>query len=307
MQDNNFPVKEFEDSPIETIKLLIENGRPITVFAPVIIVSLYYFIFVETLFMIETWINYILLLFGVVTLRMGINNVNNVYDIEIDKINKPHRPIPRGDLEKESAFIIGTVIQFISLFVFMLLSLEAFLLDLSFVIVGWLYNIDNGLKNYFPINNLIIGYVRGFGYLLALTVLGEPITQIHLVFAIAITLYIFGSINSKDINDVEGDKALNRQTLPIILGSRNHYLAAISAPFIFAPIFIFSYGVYIGSLGQIYLLLLFIIPLDIGIVYFIQKASTTKLVENNVAWLFMIITYLSHHILFSLILNYQLG
>ncbi|MFV2014021.1 MAG: UbiA family prenyltransferase [Candidatus Heimdallarchaeota archaeon] len=305
MQENKFTVREFENTPIETVKLLIENGRPITVFAPLIIVSLYYFIYVDSITKIETWINYILLLFGVATLRMGINNVNNVYDVEIDKINKPHRPIPRGDLEKESAFIIGTVFQFISLFVFMLLSLEAFLLDLSFVIVGWLYNIDNGLKNYFPINNLIIGYVRGFGYLLALMIVGEPITQIHLIFAISITLYIFGSINSKDINDVDGDKAMNRQTLPIILGSRNRYLAAISAPFIFSPIFIFGYGVFIGSISSIYLLLMITIPLDIGIVYFIQKASTTKLVENNIAWLFMIITYLSHHIIFSMILIYS--
>ncbi|MHA2033469.1 MAG: UbiA family prenyltransferase [Candidatus Kariarchaeaceae archaeon] len=181
MQTNGIEVKEFEDAPIETVKLLIENGRPITVFAPIIIVSIYFFIYTSNFVLIDTWIDYFLLLFGVVTLRMGINNVNNVYDVEIDKINKPHRPIPRGDLEKESAFIIGTVIQFISLFVFMLLSLEAFLLNLSFVVVGWLYNIDNGLKNYFPINNLIIGYVRGFGYLLALMVVGVDIDLIHLV------------------------------------------------------------------------------------------------------------------------------
>ncbi|MHA2098398.1 MAG: UbiA family prenyltransferase [Candidatus Kariarchaeaceae archaeon] len=304
MQTNGIEVKEFEDAPIETVKLLIENGRPITVFAPIIIVSIYFFIYTSNFVLIDTWIDYFLLLFGVVTLRMGINNVNNVYDVEIDKINKPHRPIPRGDLEKESAFIIGTVIQFISLFVFMLLSLEAFLLNLSFVVVGWLYNIDNGLKNYFPINNLIIGYVRGFGYLLALMVVGVDIDLIHLVFALAITLYIFGSINSKDINDVEGDKAMNRQTLPIILGSRNYLLAYLSAPFIFSPIFIFAYAVYMGFLPSIYLLLMITIPLDFVIVYFIRKASTTKLVENNVAWLFMIITYLSHHILFGLILIY---
>jgi geranylgeranylglycerol-phosphate geranylgeranyltransferase len=304
LQTNGIEVKEFEDAPIETVKLLIENGRPITVFAPIIIVSIYFFIYTSNFVLIDTWIDYFLLLFGVVTLRMGINNVNNVYDVEIDKINKPHRPIPRGDLEKESAFIIGTVIQFISLFVFMLLSLEAFLLNLSFVVVGWLYNIDNGLKNYFPINNLIIGYVRGFGYLLALMVVGVDIDLIHLVFALAITLYIFGSINSKDINDVEGDKAMNRQTLPIILGSRNYLLAYLSAPFIFSPIFIFAYAVYMGFLPSIYLLLMITIPLDFVIVYFIRKASTTKLVENNVAWLFMIITYLSHHILFGLILIY---
>jgi 1,4-dihydroxy-2-naphthoate octaprenyltransferase len=147
--------------------------------------------------------------------------------------------------------------------------------------------------------------VRGFGYLLALMVAGVDIETIHVVFALAITFYIFGSINSKDINDVEGDKAMNRQTLPIILGKRNYLLAFFSAPFIFTPLFIFGYAVYMGLLSPIYLLIMLALPLDIVIIYFIRKASTTKLVENNVAWLFMIITYLSHHIIFGLILIYS--
>jgi geranylgeranylglycerol-phosphate geranylgeranyltransferase len=244
---------------------------------------------------------------------MGINNVNNVYDLEIDLINKPHRPIPRGALNKETAFITGTIIQFFSLFVFMLISVEAFLLDLSFVIAGWLYNIDRGLKNYFPINNLIIGYVRGFGYLLAVAVarleedqprhLFDTMDPIHILFAITVTLYIFGSINSKDINDVEGDKVNDRQTLPIILGPRKmHLLGYFSAPFIFAPIITFSILVWLNVLPIPFLWIWIAAPLDITIIYFINKASTTKLVENNIAWLFMIITYLSHHILFVLIL-----
>lgn len=298
---------DYKDSPMETISLLIENGRPITVFAPVIIVTIYYLIYVNNFFTIDSIINYFLLIFAVISLRMGINNVNNAYDIEIDKINKPNRPIPRGDLDKENAFISGTIIQFFSLFIFMLFSFNAFLLDLSFVVLGWLYNIDGGLKNYFPINNLIIGYVRGFGYLLVLLMFNIPIHMIHILFAIGITLYIFGAINSKDINDVEGDSKMHRITLPIILGKRNQYLAFLSAPFIIFPVLIFIYGVYIHYFSLIFLLMILIFPLDLTIIYFINKASTTKLVENNIAWLFMIITYLGHHILFAIILITQAG
>ena len=292
----------YPDSPFYTLKLLIENGRPITIVAPVIIVSIYYFIYAGVSFTFVKIINYLLLVFGVISLRMGINNVNNVYDVEVDIINKPHRPIPRGELEKEVAFITGTIIQFLSLFVFMLLGFHAFLLGLSFVVAGWMYNVDHGLKNYFPINNLIIGYVRGFGYLLPLLILQVHIESEHIIFAFAIMLYIFGSINSKDINDVEGDKANNRQTLPILLGEKNQYLALFSAPFVFFPPLIFTIGVMNGTYSSYYLLLLLALPLDLTILFFIWKSSTSEHFENNIAWVLMIVTYLSHHILFGMIL-----
>ena len=167
--------QSYQDSPLLTIKLLYENGRPITLIAPLSIVSIYYFYYLPVL-SVSSLINYILLIIGVIALRTGLNNVNNSYDVEVDKINKPHRPIPRGDLAVESAFIIGVTLQSIALFVFMLLSTTAFLYCLSFVILGWLYNIEKGLKKYFPINNLIIGYVRGFGYLLPIAVVGAEIS-----------------------------------------------------------------------------------------------------------------------------------
>ncbi|MCH8907964.1 MAG: UbiA prenyltransferase family protein [Candidatus Heimdallarchaeota archaeon] len=161
---------------------------------------------------------------------------------------------------------------------------------------------DRGLKNYFPINNLIIGYVRGFGYLLALLVLRVEIEMKHIWFAIAVAFYIFGSINSKDINDVEGDKAMNRQTLPIILENRSNLLSFFAAPFIFIPAIVFPLSVWFGIFPAIYLLLLAIIPLDFVIVYFINKSAKADRFENNIAWIFMIITYLSHHIIFIFIL-----
>ena len=124
----------------------------------------------------------------------------------------------------------------------------------------------------------------------------------HIWFAIAVAFYIFGSINSKDINDVEGDKAMNRQTLPIILENRSNLLSFFAAPFIFIPAIVFPLSVWFGIFPAIYLLLLAIIPLDFVIVYFINKSAKADRFENNIAWIFMIITYLSHHIIFIFIL-----
>ena len=44
------------------------------------------------------------------------NALNDILDVEIDKLNQPNRPLPSGDISLNNAKILTAILMFISLF-----------------------------------------------------------------------------------------------------------------------------------------------------------------------------------------------
>nr|AKM76558.1 AT3G11945-like protein [California macrophylla] len=169
-------------------------------------------------------------LFALICGNGYIVGINQIYDIGIDKVNKPYLPIAAGDLSVQSAWLLVVFFAVAGLsivgwnfgpFITSLYSLGLFL--------GTIYSVPPLRMKRFPVAAfLIIATVRGFllnfgVYYATRAALGlafqwsSPvvfITSFVTVFALVIAI-------TKDLPDVEGDRKFQISTLATKLGVRN--------------------------------------------------------------------------------------
>ncbi len=150
--------------------------------------------------------------------------INDIYDIEIDKINRPDRPIPSGAVSLKQAkilfiltFGIGVIISIIHYLIFDLSGLNV-ILAVFFGLIGWLYAAW-GKKQGF-IGNIIVGISFSIGliYGAVLNSLTIP-PYIYYFFLTAFFLLLSREI-VKGCEDIEGDKEEGVKTLAIKLGTK---------------------------------------------------------------------------------------
>ncbi|KAI4348826.1 hypothetical protein L6164_009501 [Bauhinia variegata] len=169
-------------------------------------------------------------LFALICGNGYIVGINQIYDIGIDKVNKPYLPIAAGDLSVQSAWLLvaffavaGLLIVGINFgpFIFSLYTLGLFL--------GTIYSVPPFRMKRFPVAAfLIIATVRGFllnfgVYYATRAALGLPFEWSAPVIFITtfVTLFALVIAITKDLPDVEGDRKYQISTFATKLGVRN--------------------------------------------------------------------------------------
>ncbi|WRX22782.1 UbiA prenyltransferase family - like 7 [Theobroma cacao] len=197
---------------------------------------------------------------GIVALICGngyIVGINQIYDIGIDKVNKPYLPIAAGDLSVQSAWFLVISFAMTGLlivgsnfgpFITSLYSLGLFL--------GTIYSVPPFRMKRFPVAAfLTIAMVRGFllnfgVYYATRAALGLPFQWSAPVAFITtfVTLFALVIAITKDLPDVEGDRKFQISTLATKLGVRNiaflgsglllvNYVAAVLAAIYMPQVF----------------------------------------------------------------------
>ena len=191
-------------------------------------------------------INIVLGVFTYIFLAASGNIINDVYDIEIDKINRPERPIPRGSISLKQAkelfflyLIIGIILSLVNT---LILSLPLINLVLAFFFgfIAWVYA-KWGKKSGF-LGNIIVGVSFSIGLVYG-AYLNSPIIPPYILFFFitAFSLLVAREI-IKGCEDIEGDKNQGVKTLAIKIGiksSRNISVifVLIAVMFFILPIF----------------------------------------------------------------------
>ncbi|MFX0139958.1 MAG: geranylgeranylglycerol-phosphate geranylgeranyltransferase [Candidatus Hodarchaeota archaeon] len=160
--------------------------------------------------------------------------INDIYDIEIDKINRPERPIPRGSITLQQAkyifagvFILGITISIIHSLIFNLLFLNV-IIATFFGFMGWVYA-KWGKRSGF-LGNIIVSVSFSMGFIYG-AILNSSFIPLY------IYLFFLNSIFSllsremiKGCEDIEGDKELGVNTLAIKIGvKKTSYISMICA------------------------------------------------------------------------------
>jgi len=190
--------------------------------------------------------------------------INDIFDIEIDKINMPHRPIPSGSVSLEGAKYFTLLTFIIGLFFSFLIDIVAVLLTLFGLTLLYLYA-SNLKRSGFP-GNLVVASLASIPFLF-----GGFVTQSYetLIYPASFAFLLnLGRELIKDIEDVKGDELENVQSIalrygvkparnlafvilfsllliipfPILLG---YY---VSIPFLIAVLIIFGAIIYSASL-----------------------------------------------------------
>jgi geranylgeranylglycerol-phosphate geranylgeranyltransferase len=174
------------------------------------------------------------LIYGFVTsfsLTAASMAINDYYDREIDAINEPNRPIPRGDVNPKEALMfavalstIGFVAAFETNMPSLLVAVIALIISITYITKGK----GTGLPGNFLVSaTVVIPFIYG-----GLTV-GQIETSTLLFVAIAF-LSNTGREVTKGIVDVEGDRSHNIKTIAVTYGERT--AAAVAAVFSFLAV-----------------------------------------------------------------------
>ncbi|WP_440953132.1 geranylgeranylglycerol-phosphate geranylgeranyltransferase [Methanococcoides sp. FTZ1] len=153
------------------------------------------------------------------------NGLNDYFDIDIDTVNKPSRPIPSGRVSLSSALYFSLMLFGAGVVLAFLVNVLCGIIALLNSIVLILY--AKSLKRTPFFGNASVGYLTGSTFLFGGAVFGMEGLQAVIVLFLLATLATIAREIVKDIEDVEGDKKEGARTLPILIGSKKaSYLAA---------------------------------------------------------------------------------
>jgi geranylgeranylglycerol-phosphate geranylgeranyltransferase len=168
------------------------------------------------------------------------NAINDYFDAEIDRINRPKRPIPSGRLSRNSVRVLYIGLNFMGLIFAYFVSLNFFIFALFNS--GVLYFYSKSLKKT-VLGNLADTYLAVAVFIAPALILGGFSGILASPLLVLAYIPFFANYSReiiKDIEDAEGDRALGAKTLPITLGKGPAFLFAkalllVAAASLFAP------------------------------------------------------------------------
>lgn len=123
---------------------------------------------------------------------------NDIFDFEIDKIERPERPIPSGKVTYRQAVFLGSILLLFGVGFASLVSIVSMLIAIAIVIAALVY--DKYAKHHIIAGPLNMGVCRGLNLLLGMSILSGQLPEfwmicfIPIVFIAAITLTSQGEV-----------------------------------------------------------------------------------------------------------------
>ncbi len=176
------------------------------------------------------------------------NAFNDLTDIDIDRINRPYRPLPSGRISPRSAQALTALLNLLGILLAFSLSPLHGLLAIIIATLLILYSIF--LKNTVLWGNMLIGLISAAAFIYgALSQHAMGRAWIPAAFAL---LFHIGREIVKDIEDMSGDRLRGEKTLPLYWGRTR---AAQLAGLIYLGLIILTFFPFIlGTYALVYLL-----------------------------------------------------
>ncbi len=175
--------------------------------------------------------------------------INDYFDREIDTVNHPERPIPRGIIRPKEMlafsiifFAIGIIISFF----LNPLCLGILLATILLILVYEFYSKNRGI-----FSNITVGFASAVSFVFGGAAVHNPY---HPLILSIITFFVMtGREIICDIKDIEGDR-LVRRTLPIQIGKQN--ASFIACVFLITSIVLIPVPYFLDLVNLWYLLII---------------------------------------------------
>ncbi|ADJ15623.1 geranylgeranylglycerol-phosphate geranylgeranyltransferase [Halalkalicoccus jeotgali] len=144
------------------------------------------------------------------------NAINDYFDREIDRINQPDRPIPRGAVSPR-----GTLLFSLALFagaIVLALALPVLAIAIALINLLLLVAYTQLFKGLPGVGNAVVAALGGSTFLFGGAAVGN-VTAPAVLFVLA-ALATFTREVIKDVEDLAGDREEGLNTLPIAIGAR---------------------------------------------------------------------------------------
>ncbi len=209
--------------------------------------------------------------------------INDYFDVEIDKINRPDRPIPSNRISLIAALRYYFALNLIALILLLSTNILALLVAIVSIVVIYLYSYK--LKNEGLIGNFSVGLMTGIAFIFG-GIIGNNIIPLLFPFILAL-LVNFSREVLKDIEDIEGDSEKNLKTFPIVYGKERAIKVFVTLVIltIISSLIPFLVGIY-----NVYYLIIVLVGVDLGLIYSIKKVLT-DCSQNNLKKISNLIKY----------------
>ncbi|MEM3585777.1 MAG: geranylgeranylglycerol-phosphate geranylgeranyltransferase [Candidatus Jordarchaeaceae archaeon] len=154
--------------------------------------------------------------------------INDIFDLEVDMVNKPNRPLPRGALTVRQAVEYTVALWAVGVILAFLISIASGILAIIFSGVGFLYAAR--VKVLGILGNFVVAFSFAFGYIYGslITSMERGLLRIPLMtllFFITAFMVLQGREIIKGMEDVEGDKRRNAKTIACVYGLKKAGIA----------------------------------------------------------------------------------
>jgi 4-hydroxybenzoate polyprenyltransferase len=182
-------------------------------------------------------------------LNAASNGINQICDLELDRVNKPQRALVTGAMSLREAGTLTGALYLVALVLASLINLQCLLLAGTAAILTWVYSAPPlRSKRHGWWANITIAVPRGLllkvcGWATVKSFMSLEPWYIGSVFF----LFILGGSSTKDFADMEGDRLGGCQTLPIRYGVRR--AAWMISPSFVLPFIMLPVGTKLGILS----------------------------------------------------------
>jgi 4-hydroxybenzoate polyprenyltransferase len=229
-------------------------------------------------------------------LNAASNALNQIYDLAIDRVNKPKRPLPSGRLTQREAWTFTGVMYALALLLAWFVAPhgrhECFWIVVVASAITVLYSAPPFRTKRLGIwANVTIAIPRGVllkvaGWSAVKTVVAVEPWFIGGIFG----LFLLGASTTKDFADMEGDAKGGCRTLPIQYGVRR--AAWMISPSFVLPFLMIGAGAYAGILTGNLTLLMMLSALMTGYGLYVcylmlRRPEELAVEENHVSWAHM--------------------
>jgi 4-hydroxybenzoate polyprenyltransferase len=229
-------------------------------------------------------------------LNAGNNALNQIYDLDIDRVNKPKRPLPSGRLTIPQVWWFTNITYALALVLAWLVAPmgrhECFWLVLVAVVCTYIYSVPPFRTKRLGIwANVTIAIPRGMllkvaGWSSVKTIAGLEPWYIGAIFG----LFLLGATTTKDFADMEGDRRGGCRTLPIQYGVRR--AAWMISPSFVVPFMMINVGaamhILTGSFWLLQGLGVVMTAYGLYVLYLmLRRPEDLAVEENHVSWAHM--------------------
>jgi len=235
--------------------------------------------------------HFLLLVLATLCIAAAGNVINDIQDIEADKINKPKKLLVTKRITKKQAnnlyYLLNTLGVLIGLYISYHVHKTSFVA--TFIGTALLLNVYSvSLKSKPVVGNLVVSLLISLSILIVgffdviPAISKENAIEQYLAFRglidYAIFAFMFNFLRElvKDVEDVEGDLKLNMQTLPILIGRKKAKNVIFTIAFI--PLTIITYYSYANFSKVPVVLVYMLVIVQLPLLHFMHKLlySTTK-------------------------------
>jgi geranylgeranylglycerol-phosphate geranylgeranyltransferase len=210
--------------------------------------------------------------FSTACIMIGANVINDIYDLGIDRINKPGRPLPAGKLSVGESWVYFAIVYITGWSIAALINRYMFLIAFSTGIVLIFYSVK--FKRTILLGNMIVSFTTALAFIYGGLAAGRvEATYFPALFAF---LFHFGREVIKDLQDIQGDRQAGAVTFPVRYGHKPSFMLTLTIFLILILVTLIPYILKIYSSAYLLVVGLGIYPVLAWVLYITWKTPQPK-------------------------------